>query len=279
MTKATSDRNPAGVMSHDASVEKKLERAISQIRGQRDQIARLRQQVQHIQKVIDFCLGDPQASWLYRWREERMDPNSPIFDPLRCEFHLARYRFAAEFVAGCQVMDVACGTGYGSRMLVDEGGAKQVFGFDVSPEAIEYANAKYRRPNIEFAVADGRDLPVAPETMDVVVSFETLEHVSDGDRLVAEFARVLRPGGRLIISTPNAWPLSIAPFHFKEYNRDSFLDQLRPHFQVQALFNQNSGSDFEFNRNQPAGIIPTTDVNHELAECFLALCHKGTPNF
>ena len=82
---------------------------------------------------------------------------------------------------------------------------------------------------------------------------------------------MLRPQGLLICSTPNMWPLEIAPHHVRVYNRDSFLNVLSAHFDVLELFNQNSGTQFAFNREQERGIIPTDDSNHELAECFLAV--------
>ena len=68
--------------------------------------------------------------------------------------------------------------------------------------------------------------------IDIVVSFETIEHVPDDCALIAEFRRVLRPGGQLIVSTPNQWPLADAPFHVREYDRQSFEAVLDPRFRL-----------------------------------------------
>ncbi len=262
-------------MNKNDSLEEKVEQALGFVRNQRQQIARLRDQVQRLERVLEACLGDPLATWLFRCREERMDPTVPIYDPQRAEFHWARYRFAAQYVENQVVVDAACGTGYGSHHLSEQGNAVRVLGFDLSPEAIDYAEKKHAGPRITYQTADARALPLADESVDVVVSFETLEHVVDGERLIAEFARILKPEGRLIVSTPNAWPLTVAPFHVREYDRQSFLDVLVPHCADVQLWNQNSGSDYEFNRGQPAGIVLTDDANHQVAECFLAVCKKA----
>src|SRR3954447_22670072 len=89
--------------------------------------------------------------------------------------HLARYRFAAEFVAGKDVADIACGTGYGSLMLA-QAGARSVHGMDVSPEAVEYCRQQNDASNLIFTTADAQYLSgVADGAFDFVVSFETIE--------------------------------------------------------------------------------------------------------
>lgn len=115
---------------------------------------------------------------------------------------------------------------------------------------------------------------MADEFVDVVTSFETLEHVSDDVSLVREFHRVLRPQGVLIISTPNQWPVAVSPFHRREYNRASFLKVLTPWFECVELYNQNSGTNSPYNHNQPAGIVETTAQNDLFAECYIAVCRR-----
>ncbi len=256
-------------------IQQKLNDALKHINNQRQQLQAIRDRLLRVESVLDVVLADDWGLWLYRNRAERMDPTVPIFDPERAAFHLFRYQFALSFVADKIVCDVACGTGYGAQLMKQSGRAVRVIGVDLCPQAIEYARAKHSAAGVEFAVGDVASLPLESETIDVVVSFETIEHVTNESQVVAEYARVLKPGGLLICSTPNEWPLEIAPFHTREYNRHSFCQLLGQQFTVQTLYNQNSGSSFAYNREQPSGIVTTTDDNHHLAECFIAVAVKS----
>ncbi len=256
------------------SLDQKVADALQYIRNQREQLMQLRERVTRLEAVLEHCLASEEGLWLYRNRSERMDPTVPIFDPGRAEFHLARYRFAADYVAGKTVVDIACGTGYGSRTLVELGAAAKVTGIDLAPDAVAYAQKKHQLPKTNFLVGDVTAIPLPDEAADVVVSFETIEHVDEDQLAVREFARILRPGGLLICSTPNGWPLEIAPHHKKVFDRESFEQLLQPSFAEIELFNQNSGTPFLYNHGQPAGIQPTTFENADTAECFLAVCRK-----
>ncbi|MFN7773297.1 MAG: class I SAM-dependent methyltransferase [Planctomycetota bacterium] len=260
------------------TTEQKVADALHYIRNQREQLAQLRDRVSRLENLLEHCLGSAEGLWLFQNRSERMDPTVPIFDPGRAEFHLARYRFAAGYAAGKEVVDIACGTGYGSELLAAAGKAASVTGIDICPEAIHYARSKHCQANMGYLVGSVTAIPLPDESSDVVVSFETIEHVEEDGQAVAEYTRVLRPGGLLICSTPNGWPLEIAPHHKKVFDRDSFVRLLQPHFAAIELFNQNSGTPFPYNHGQPAGIQPTTDQNHALAECFLAVCKKPDPH-
>lgn len=144
---------------------------------------------------------------------ERLDPEDAPESSL--QEHLARYRFARERVRG-RVLDVACGTGYGTAML----GA---VGVDLSWEALLRARSETDR----LIRCNALRLPFG-RIFDAVVSFETVEHVPDPEGFVAECRRVLRPGGCLLISTPNRdlWsPRSLKPLqkhHVKEFSRKEF---------------------------------------------------------
>jgi 2-polyprenyl-3-methyl-5-hydroxy-6-metoxy-1,4-benzoquinol methylase len=236
--------------------------------------ARLRERVELLERTLERVSSDTQVAWLYRNRNERMDPTVDIFAPARARFHSARYEFAAARVSGLAVADIACGTGYGCEILLKQGRAASVTGIDVSPEAIAYAQDRHGGDGIRFRVADALETGLPDGSVDAVVSFETIEHVASAEALVSEFARILTPAGLLICSTPNAWPLEIAPHHVREFDRASFLATLGSEFHVEELFNQNSGSDFAYNRGQPERIVPTSDANHELAECFIAVARK-----
>jgi SAM-dependent methyltransferase len=151
--------------------------------------------------------------------------------------HRSRYRFAAAFVEGRRVLDIACGTGYGGAILLGAG-AQSVVGVDSSPEAVAEATRR-QQPGFEAIRADGLDLPFEDGTFDVVVSFETLEHVEEAERFVAELRRVLADGGVLVLSTPNAVHTSQVggapnPFHVREYEPAALGELLRGHAPIGA---------------------------------------------
>ena len=115
--------------------------------------------------------------------------------------HWHRYAFARRFLGGKRVLDVACGEGYGSAWLAAV--AQHVVGVDIDPAAIAHARAKYAScGNLRFEQGSATALQLPERSIDVVVSFETIEHLAGEDqpRMLAECARVLRPGGRLTVS-------------------------------------------------------------------------------
>ena len=214
------------------------------------------------------------TQWLEQNRLERMDATLDMFDDKRREFHLDRYRFAATRVKMQKVLDCACGTGYGVRLLREQGLAAQVIGVDIAPASIDYAWQHHGVGSVVYLCASADRLPLADGSVDVLTSFETIEHVPDDHALIEEFYRVLRPNGQLIVSTPNQWPLKDTPFHVREYDRQSFVAVLEPRFDCLEICNQNSGSETPLNRGQTRGIIATTRENEQLAECFIAVCRR-----
>lgn len=114
--------------------------------------------------------------------------------------HLHRYAIACDLVRDKLVLDIASGEGYGSNLLAKN--AKQVIGVDISEEAITYASNKYKRANLIFKSGSVTNIPLENSSIDVVVSFETLEHTYEQDIMFKEIKRVMRPDGLLIISTP-----------------------------------------------------------------------------
>lgn len=148
--------------------------------------------------------------------------------------HTSRYDFASRFTAGRDVLDIACGMGYGSYMLAMSG-AKSVVGVDISPEAVEFGSANYQAPGLRFAYADGDSGSFQPGSFDVVVSFETIEHTARPEVFLANLASYLRPGGILVMSTPNRDALmdgmtSFSPHHVREFDRPELDALLRKHF-------------------------------------------------
>ncbi len=147
--------------------------------------------------------------------------------------HLHRYALALEFAKNCDVLDVACGEGYGSALLTKV--ARSVIGVDCDAPTIAHAWAKYRAKNLQFAEGRVEKLPLPASSVDLVVSYETLEHLEDHDAMMKEIKRVLRPGGRLLISTPNSKPYrkvsgKLNPFHLRELDLPGFTKLLSKHF-------------------------------------------------
>ncbi len=168
---------------------------------------------------------------------ERVVPEAQEGDPILAE-HLLRYIFSRQLVKGKTVLDVACGSGYGSRML-SEAGATTVYGVDIDERTIRYAEAHYGAPNIRFRRADAQHLPFEKHMFDVAVSFESIEHVRDATQFLREVKRVLRPDGILLLSTPNKTTSQISnPFHAREFTIEETTSLLDHHFRHTALFSQ-----------------------------------------
>lgn len=137
--------------------------------------------------------------------------------------HLARYRCVSELVKGKIVLDIACGTGYGTQMLADT--AKKVYGIDVSKEAVDYAAKNYPHKNVHYKQGDARKIALQDNSVDVIVSLETIEHIPEPEVFVNEVKRVLKKDGLFIVSTPNDDEFTdgniyhVHEFDFKELDR------------------------------------------------------------
>jgi 2-polyprenyl-3-methyl-5-hydroxy-6-metoxy-1,4-benzoquinol methylase len=156
--------------------------------------------------------------------------------------HLHRYAFADEFVNNKIVLDIASGEGYGSFLLAKN--ADFVYGVDISEEAITYAKKNYRKDNLEFRVGNTSKIPLDSNSVDIVVSFETIEHHDQHDEMMKEIKRVLKKDGKLIISSPNKKYYSdenntTNHFHIKELHEDEFKMLLNNYFRSTKFLNQN----------------------------------------
>ncbi len=161
--------------------------------------------------------------------------------------HWHRYAFAKRWAVGRNVLDVACGTGYGTALLSTV--ARLCWGIELDRETAQEASRLAAAENLCVLQADVGKLPLATASMDMVVAFEILEHVEDYQSLMQELARVLSPDGMLLISTPNKASYSDDrhyrnPYHVKEFYRDEFLALLHRYFPEVLLCHQQirSGS-------------------------------------
>lgn len=156
--------------------------------------------------------------------------------------HFHRYALAARWCKGLHILDAACGEGYGSALLAET--ATSVEGVDISEQAVSHAKRRYADiENVNYQIADCTQLPFPDSQFDRVVSFETLEHLSEHDELMVEFRRVLKPDGFLVISSPDKATYSDAQkndneFHVKELYRDELELLIRKYFPASHLLGQ-----------------------------------------
>lgn len=155
--------------------------------------------------------------------------------------HLHRYLMACELAAGKDVLDIACGEGYGSARL--SRCARQVYGVDISKETVTHAGKNYAADNIRFLVGSCEAIPLPDQSVDLVVSFETIEHHDKHEEMMIEIKRVLRPNGVVIISSPDKQVYSIEPnyknpYHVKELFAEEFKELLSKHFKNTKNFGQ-----------------------------------------
>jgi 2-polyprenyl-3-methyl-5-hydroxy-6-metoxy-1,4-benzoquinol methylase/predicted nucleic acid-binding Zn-ribbon protein len=195
--------------------------------------------------------------------------------------HISRYHFAARLARHKRVLDIGCGTGYGTAELAHS--ASHATGVDCSQEAISHAQQNYQNTNLQFQVAQAEHLPFDDASYHLVVCFEVIEHLADYRALLSEVRRVLSPHGQFLVSTPNIKYYAESrklqgpnPYHAHEFDYQEYRALLSEYFEHQTFFLQNHTTGIVFlPTDQQAGAelrLDTQQADPEDAHFFLAVC-------
>lgn len=206
------------------------------------------------------------AQAMLAFREERIDPNSRggfnvqrlyvyddqkanirrnVFDATVYERHFKRYKFFLQYISSSDsVLDIACGSGYGSQILASK--ARSVHGVDADPKTIEYARSHYAGNNIRFDVSPAETF-VPANKYDKVISIETIEHLVDPDAFLERVKGWLKPGGELWLTCPLNQDRENnieSPFHISELTKERLNGIMNRCFKDVKLFELNEGDLF-----------------------------------
>ncbi|WKA47194.1 methyltransferase domain-containing protein [Geobacillus zalihae] len=180
---------------------------------------------------------------------ERLEFSSGAkYSAIEGAIHINRYLIAKDLCKGKRVLDAACGEGYGS-FLLSKWGAKAVDGIDISEEAIQNAKANFKQENLTFHQGSVEEMGKFPSrNYDLIISLETIEHLSNPEKMLQEFRRLIKPDGIIIISCPNDYYYypeeSMGnPYHLKKYTFDEFKSM------TESILGQNA----EFYLGTPVG--------------------------
>jgi len=218
-------------------------------------------------------------SALFEFTGERVIPGQVDIDLLN--EHMARYTFAARLARGKRVLDAGCGAGYGSAELAHT--AESVVGLDIAAEAVEFARANYRLPNLCFLQASGAALPHPDSAFGLAVAFEVVEHLEHWREFLLEVRRVLAQAGHFVVSTPNTLYYTESrgaqganPFHIHEFTFEEFRGELSAIFPHVTMFLENHVEGVAFQPHEAGNQVevridagePAPDESH----FFLAVC-------
>lgn len=190
--------------------------------------------------------------------------------------HFQRYNAIKKLVKGKTVLDAACGEGYGTYLLSEY--TAQIYGVDIDEETVKEARKKYIGSNIEYLNASIEKLPFEDHSFDIVVSFETIEHVDEDiqKRFLSEIKRILKNDGLLIMSTPNKAIYSDEfnfnnEFHIKEFYYDEFVDFIQKKFKNIEVYKQYKEIGYFLTSNKEESIYKLGGYSPQYAKYYLCV--------
>lgn len=179
---------------------------------------------------------------------ERVIPDESATGFVRVNFvrHEVAHLYVIKKIRGARrVLDVGCGTGYGSAMVASR--VHEVVGVDNSEEAVAWARAKHQLDNLEFMIMPATKLSFPDASFDAAYSIQVIEHIEDVELYLSEVVRVLKPGGRFVLATPNRLTYSPKglhnPFHVREYAAKELKELLAPYFREVEVTGLHAGLD------------------------------------
>jgi len=158
--------------------------------------------------------------------------------------HMCAYKFAVPYIKNKVVLDLGCGSGYGTYYLSIKG-AKHIIGIDISKEAIRYCKDQYFNENLQYVTMDGSKLAFKDNSFDCVTSFQVIEHIENLDDYLSELRRVAK---MFFVSTPNKKTYDAAGnnlFHVREFYLKDLQDLLQSFFQKVKLFGVYPGAQIQ----------------------------------
>lgn len=173
---------------------------------------------------------------------ERLDFGEQTpYNAVEATIHLNRYSMVKSFCEGKRILDAACGEGYGSYFL-KKWGAKEVFGLDVDADTVKKAEHIFGSPEVKFQCHTVEELPFSDYYFDMVVSFETIEHLDHPEKFLQEIQRVLKPGGMIVLSCPND------PYYYKmeEGYKNPFHKRQYTYFEFKELTERYLGNHVDY---------------------------------
>ncbi len=202
-------------------------------------------------------------------------------------YHMQRYMNVLRYCKDKCVLDAACGEGYGSNIISDV--AKNVIGVDISDEAVSNAQTKYKKDNLTFIKCSVTDIPVESGFFDIVISFETIEHINENDQIkfFEQIKRLLKPDGVLIMSSPDKLTYSDIPeynnpYHQHELYFSEFDSLVKKYFKYGEYYYQGmlcNSYVFKHNGNYEERFERITlngDAENSRAEYIIGVCYNDS---
>jgi 2-polyprenyl-3-methyl-5-hydroxy-6-metoxy-1,4-benzoquinol methylase len=189
-----------------------------------------------------FCLKYELKTLGMVLTQNKLERWLPGFTDINTDFdHRQRYEWVQQFINDKVVLDIASGTGYGAYLMATAGKAKRVIGGDIESDAIKYASIKYKNSNLSYEFQDATAINFE-ELFDVIVSFETIEHVEATDLYLSSIAKHLKTDGVFIVSTPvSNLEVDLSPknpYHVKEWGFRKFQEVMAKQFVIKKIYLQ-----------------------------------------